>query len=249
MGALGCTVGLRVRGWRAEAARPSPAAPPRPSLSHSLCSGADLLAVNSDGNMPYDLCEDEPTLDVIETCMAYQGKGRAARRDVGTGARVSWLRARLLPSAQEMGRVLTVIVIPVISKMRTQKDPGKPCCAEGRHCSPPCHPHTRAASAGPVSSSSAVTIQFNKHSQERYIPIWENNQESRTFAGALSVPGTMLAARGRGKQAVGCSQLTNELQRGNRCSNQRPACPHHYGYLFLKVSPERHLKSRPLPAV
>lgn len=37
-------------------------------------SGADLLAVNADGNMPYDLCEDEPTLDVIETCMAYQGK-------------------------------------------------------------------------------------------------------------------------------------------------------------------------------
>ncbi|KAM6455125.1 protein phosphatase 1 regulatory inhibitor subunit 16B isoform 1-T6 [Liasis olivaceus] len=35
--------------------------------------GADLLAVNADGNMPYDLCEDEPTLDVIETCMAYQG--------------------------------------------------------------------------------------------------------------------------------------------------------------------------------
>lgn len=36
-----------------------------------------MLAVNSDGNMPYDLCEDEPTLDVIETCMAYQGKSRA----------------------------------------------------------------------------------------------------------------------------------------------------------------------------
>ncbi|XP_025071527.1 protein phosphatase 1 regulatory inhibitor subunit 16B isoform X2 [Alligator sinensis] len=35
--------------------------------------GADFLAVNADGNMPYDLCEDEPTLDVIETCMAYQG--------------------------------------------------------------------------------------------------------------------------------------------------------------------------------
>nr|XP_033770054.1 protein phosphatase 1 regulatory inhibitor subunit 16B [Geotrypetes seraphini]XP_033770055.1 protein phosphatase 1 regulatory inhibitor subunit 16B [Geotrypetes seraphini]XP_033770056.1 protein phosphatase 1 regulatory inhibitor subunit 16B [Geotrypetes seraphini]XP_033770058.1 protein phosphatase 1 regulatory inhibitor subunit 16B [Geotrypetes seraphini] len=35
--------------------------------------GADLLAVNADGNMPYDLCEDEPTLDFIETCMAYQG--------------------------------------------------------------------------------------------------------------------------------------------------------------------------------
>lgn len=52
-------------------------------ISHVLlffsCSGADLLAVNADGNMPYDLCEDEPTLDVIETCMAYQGK-----QDMGT---------------------------------------------------------------------------------------------------------------------------------------------------------------------
>ncbi|XP_053914932.1 protein phosphatase 1 regulatory subunit 16A [Cuculus canorus] len=35
--------------------------------------GADLLAVNSDGNMPYDLCEDEATLDCIETAMAEQG--------------------------------------------------------------------------------------------------------------------------------------------------------------------------------
>ncbi|XP_075351527.1 protein phosphatase 1 regulatory subunit 16A [Mycteria americana] len=35
--------------------------------------GADLLAVNSDGNMPYDLCEDEVTLDRIETAMAEQG--------------------------------------------------------------------------------------------------------------------------------------------------------------------------------
>lgn len=43
-----------------------------------------MLAVNSDGNMPYDLCEDEPTLDVIETCMAYQGKDRAARREGGS---------------------------------------------------------------------------------------------------------------------------------------------------------------------
>lgn len=36
-------------------------------------SGADLLAVNSDGNMPYDLCEDDPTLDIIETAMANRG--------------------------------------------------------------------------------------------------------------------------------------------------------------------------------
>lgn len=48
-----------------------------------------MLAVNSDGNMPYDLCEDEPTLDVIETCMAYQGKGGVP--GMGTGEHVSWL--------------------------------------------------------------------------------------------------------------------------------------------------------------
>ncbi|XP_061463137.1 protein phosphatase 1 regulatory subunit 16A isoform X2 [Rhineura floridana] len=34
--------------------------------------GANLLAVNSDGNMPYDLCEDDATLDYIETAMADQ---------------------------------------------------------------------------------------------------------------------------------------------------------------------------------
>ncbi|XP_036378253.1 protein phosphatase 1 regulatory subunit 16A [Megalops cyprinoides] len=36
-------------------------------------SGADLLAVNADGNMPYDLCEDEATLELIEMVMAEQG--------------------------------------------------------------------------------------------------------------------------------------------------------------------------------
>uniref|UniRef100_W5MRA6 Protein phosphatase 1 regulatory subunit 16A n=1 Tax=Lepisosteus oculatus TaxID=7918 RepID=W5MRA6_LEPOC len=35
--------------------------------------GADLLAVNADGNMPYDLCEDEVTLELVETAMAEQG--------------------------------------------------------------------------------------------------------------------------------------------------------------------------------
>ncbi|XP_047580149.1 protein phosphatase 1 regulatory subunit 16A isoform X2 [Lutra lutra] len=35
--------------------------------------GADLLAVNADGNMPYDLCEDERTLDCLETAMANSG--------------------------------------------------------------------------------------------------------------------------------------------------------------------------------
>lgn len=36
-------------------------------------SGADLLAVNADGNMPYDICDNEATLDVIETEMAARG--------------------------------------------------------------------------------------------------------------------------------------------------------------------------------
>ncbi|KAJ8276883.1 hypothetical protein GJAV_G00068970 [Gymnothorax javanicus] len=36
-------------------------------------SGADLLAVNADGNMPYDLCEDEATLELMEVVMAEQG--------------------------------------------------------------------------------------------------------------------------------------------------------------------------------
>ncbi|XP_066520784.1 protein phosphatase 1 regulatory subunit 16A [Hoplias malabaricus] len=36
-------------------------------------AGADLLAVNADGNMPYDLCEDEATLELIEVMMAEQG--------------------------------------------------------------------------------------------------------------------------------------------------------------------------------
>ncbi|XP_058989190.1 protein phosphatase 1 regulatory inhibitor subunit 16B isoform X2 [Mustela lutreola] len=54
-----CCLGFAGISWRA--------------VASVFMSGADLLAVNSDGNMPYDLCEDEPTLDVIETCMAYQG--------------------------------------------------------------------------------------------------------------------------------------------------------------------------------
>ncbi|XP_071092312.1 protein phosphatase 1 regulatory subunit 16A-like isoform X1 [Haliotis cracherodii] len=35
--------------------------------------GAELLAVNADGNMPYDICEDEETLDYIETQMSMRG--------------------------------------------------------------------------------------------------------------------------------------------------------------------------------
>lgn len=37
-------------------------------------SGADMLAVNSDGNMPYDLCEDEATLELLDMVMGEQGQ-------------------------------------------------------------------------------------------------------------------------------------------------------------------------------
>lgn len=36
-------------------------------------ANADLVAVNADGNMAYDLCDDENTLDIIETRMANNG--------------------------------------------------------------------------------------------------------------------------------------------------------------------------------
>jgi len=37
-----------------------------------------VLAINSEGNMPYDLCEDIPSLDVIETEMTKRGKQTVA---------------------------------------------------------------------------------------------------------------------------------------------------------------------------
>jgi len=39
-------------------------------------SGANVLALTSEGTMPYDLCEDETTLDVIESAMTDQGTTR-----------------------------------------------------------------------------------------------------------------------------------------------------------------------------
>ena len=35
--------------------------------------GADLLALNADQNMPYDICEEEETLCFIEQAMAKKG--------------------------------------------------------------------------------------------------------------------------------------------------------------------------------
>jgi hypothetical protein len=40
-------------------------------------AGANLLAVNGDGNMPYDICEDETTLSFIENEMAKRGVTQA----------------------------------------------------------------------------------------------------------------------------------------------------------------------------
>ncbi|CAD6204049.1 GSCOCG00009864001-RA-CDS [Cotesia congregata] len=42
-------------------------------VRYLIASGANLLAVNADGNMPYDICEDERTLDCIEGEMASRG--------------------------------------------------------------------------------------------------------------------------------------------------------------------------------
>ncbi|XP_077364850.1 protein phosphatase 1 regulatory subunit 16A [Festucalex cinctus] len=49
-------------------------------------AGADLMAVNADGNMPYDLCEDEATLELLEMIMAEQGITQA-RIDECRGAK------------------------------------------------------------------------------------------------------------------------------------------------------------------
>ncbi|NXF00062.1 PP16A phosphatase, partial [Menura novaehollandiae] len=54
--------------------------------------GADLLAVNSDGNMPYDLCEDEATLDCLENAMAEQGITQERIEDARAATERSMLR-------------------------------------------------------------------------------------------------------------------------------------------------------------
>lgn len=70
-------------------------------------SGADLLAVNADGNMPYDLCEDEPTLDVIETCMAYQGKEieNVQKTEVGPCSAKNYLLSSCLAPQEKQSAV------------------------------------------------------------------------------------------------------------------------------------------------
>ncbi|XP_026472596.1 protein phosphatase 1 regulatory subunit 16A [Ctenocephalides felis] len=42
-------------------------------VRYLIARGANLLAVNADGNMPYDICEDDSCLDYIESEMARRG--------------------------------------------------------------------------------------------------------------------------------------------------------------------------------
>nr|XP_014283378.1 protein phosphatase 1 regulatory subunit 16A isoform X1 [Halyomorpha halys] len=46
-------------------------------VKHLIANGADLLAVNADGNMAYDICEDESSLEEIEGEMARSGVTQA----------------------------------------------------------------------------------------------------------------------------------------------------------------------------
>ena len=62
-----------------------------------IVSGAELLAMNSDGNMPYDLCEDPITLDYIETSMTKQGMFLIFTflANICTTCRSSWFQLKM----------------------------------------------------------------------------------------------------------------------------------------------------------
>lgn len=47
-----------------------------------ILSGADMLAINTDGNMPYDLCEDEATLELLEMVMGEQGQWAESKQNL-----------------------------------------------------------------------------------------------------------------------------------------------------------------------
>ncbi|KAL3315424.1 hypothetical protein Ciccas_005943 [Cichlidogyrus casuarinus] len=60
-------------------------------------NGADLLALNGDGNMPYDICEHESTLYLIESAMANQ---KISQDDIDNKRRVP--ECEMLRRAEEM---------------------------------------------------------------------------------------------------------------------------------------------------
>ncbi|XP_051169443.1 protein phosphatase 1 regulatory subunit 16A isoform X2 [Leptopilina boulardi] len=61
-------------------------------VRYLIAKGANLLAVNADGNMPYDICEDEKTLDCIEGEMARRGVTQELIDDTRASIEVQMLR-------------------------------------------------------------------------------------------------------------------------------------------------------------
>ncbi|GCB84171.1 hypothetical protein scyTo_0024700 [Scyliorhinus torazame] len=92
----------------------------RLTMMVSLYSGANLMAVNADGNMPYDLCEDDVTLDYIESTMAQQDITQE-KIDESRMATEKWMIEdirQLLESDSELNRqndVGTCLVRPCLS--------------------------------------------------------------------------------------------------------------------------------------
>ncbi|XP_014234017.1 protein phosphatase 1 regulatory subunit 16A isoform X2 [Trichogramma pretiosum] len=61
-------------------------------VRYLINKGANLLAVNADGNMPYDICEDEKTLDCIEGEMARRGVTQELIDETRASTEVQMLR-------------------------------------------------------------------------------------------------------------------------------------------------------------
>ncbi|XP_012283633.1 protein phosphatase 1 regulatory subunit 16A isoform X2 [Orussus abietinus] len=61
-------------------------------VRYLIARGANLLAVNADGNMPYDICDDEKTLDCIEGEMARRGVTQELIDETRASTEVQMLR-------------------------------------------------------------------------------------------------------------------------------------------------------------
>jgi len=61
-------------------------------VRHLIVHGANLLAVNADGNMAYDICEDEPSLELIEGEMARRGVTQALIDDTRAATETAMLK-------------------------------------------------------------------------------------------------------------------------------------------------------------
>lgn len=124
-------------------------------------------------------------------------------------------------SAQELGQDPTVVVTHVMDKMRTQNKPGKRAAVfpGGAWLSSVSPTHMGSLSWPHLFISCDGSIQ-NIHNKDIFpfgkIQSQEHSRLPALCQAPLGLPGT------RGKQDVGCSQLTNELQRGNKCSRDLP---------------------------